>query len=142
MNQNIKEIPRFSIGELANRADCKVQTIRYYEQIGILPHPARTEGGQRKYAAGHLSRLLFVRRSRDLGFSLDTVRQLLRLADKQEDDCAIVDGIATVHLQEVRQKINHLRTLEKELKRMISECSHGKISDCQIIQVLAGDNAI
>ncbi len=137
MNAKMKDQPQFSIGEVAARAECQVQTVRYYEQVGILPQPARTEGGQRQYTAEHLDRLLFVRRSRELGFSLDTVRRLLRLADKQEDDCSTVDSITTAHLREVQQKISHLRTLERELKRMVAECNHGKIADCRIIQGLA-----
>ena len=141
MGSKIKETPQFSIGEVAKRAECQIHTIRYYEQIGILPRPARTEGGHRQYTAAHLARLQFVRRSRDLGFSLDTVRRLLRLADRQEDNCSTVDSIASEHLAEVGQKFSHLRTLERELKRMVTECSHGNIADCRIIRELAGEGA-
>jgi DNA-binding transcriptional MerR regulator len=132
-----KTMPRFSIGEIARQAACQVQTIRYYEQIKILPRPARTEGGHRLYAPDHLERLQFVRRSRELGFALDAVRELLRLADRREDDCATVDRIASEHLAEVRQKISQLRTLERELKRMVTGCNHGKIADCRIIGALS-----
>ena len=127
----------FSIGELAKRTGCKVQTIRYYEQIGILPKVVRTEGGHRLYSADVLQRLHFVKRSRDLGFSLDDVRELLRLADRREDECRAVDRITSQHLAGVRAKLAQLAALERELKRMVNGCRRGKIADCRIIQSLS-----
>jgi len=141
MGSKMQAAPQYSIGEVAKNAECQVQTIRYYEKIGVLPRPARTEGGHRQYTSDHLARLQFVRRSRELGFSLETVRRLLRLADRQENNCSTVDSIASAHLAEVKQKLSRLRTLERELKRMIAECSHGKIADCRVIQALASDRA-
>ena len=129
--------PRFPIGEMARQAQCQVQAIRYYEQIGILPRPARTEGGHRLYTLEHMERLQFVRRSRELGFSLDAVRELLTLADKRGDDCATVDRITSQHLTQVQQKISQLRALEVELERMVKGCSHGKIATCRIIEALS-----
>jgi DNA-binding transcriptional MerR regulator len=87
-----------SIGDLARKTATKVETIRYYERIGLLPAPARTAGGQRAYAPDHLRRLAFVRRARDLGFTLDQVRTLLDLADQPDHACAAVDEVARIHL--------------------------------------------
>ena len=129
--------PQFSIGELATQTECQIQTIRYYEQISILPQPARTQGGHRTYSLEHVERLRFVRRSRELGFSLEAVRELLRLADMRENDCAAVDRVASQHLADVHEKIVQLRSLERELKRMVTRCGRGKIADCQIIQSLS-----
>jgi DNA-binding transcriptional MerR regulator len=131
-----KQAP-LSIGDLAKAADCQVQTIRYYEQIGILRKVARTGGGHRVYSADDLQRLRFVRRSRDLGFSLDAVRELLHLADNREDDCNSVDKITMQQLAEVREKLAQLTALERELKRMVTGCRRGKIADCRIVQALS-----
>ena len=95
----------FSIGELAKATGTKAETVRYYERIGLLPEPARTSGNYRAYSRPHLERLSFIRRARDLGFSLDQVRALLRLADDREQSCAEVDRIAKLHLTEVDRKI-------------------------------------
>src|SRR4051812_35286903 len=94
-----------SIGDLARTTGTKVETIRYYERIGILPAPARTAGGQRTYTSDHLRRLAFVRRARDLGFTLDQVRALLDLADQPDRDCGAVDAVARAHLEEVDRKL-------------------------------------
>jgi DNA-binding transcriptional MerR regulator len=96
---------RFSIGDLARRTGTKIETIRYYERIGLLPTPARSRGNYRLYAPSHLERLSFIRRGRDLGFSLDEVRALLGLSDDRTQSCAEVDRIARLHLAEVKRKI-------------------------------------
>ena len=127
----------FSIGELAQRTSTKVETIRYYERIGLLPAPARTGGNYRAYARGHLERLSFVRRGRDLGFSLDEVRELLRLSDDRHQSCADVDRIARLHLVEVERKLADLRALRAELRQMVDHCQHGTIAECRIIEALA-----
>ena len=127
----------FSIGELAQQTSTKVETIRYYEQIGLLPAPARTGGNYRAYARGHLERLSFIRRGRDLGFSLDEVRELLRLSDDRGQSCADVDRIARLHLAEVERKLSDLRALQTELRQMLDRCQHGTIADCRIIEALA-----
>ncbi len=129
--------PTLSIGALATETGCEVQTIRYYEQIGILPKPARTEGGHRLYTQEQAQRLRFIRRSRDLGFPLDEVKELLRLADNREDDCGAVDRIATQRLKDVREKISQLGALEQELRRMVRGCKKGKIGNCRIIHALS-----
>ena len=89
-----------SIGQLASRTGCKVQTIRYYEQIGLMPESLRTEGNQRRYGPDHVARLAFVRHSRELGFSLEAIRELLSLADAPERPCAGADAIARRQLGE------------------------------------------
>ena len=127
----------FSIGELAQQTSTKVETIRYYERIGLLPTPARTGGNYRAYARGHLERLSFVRRGRDLGFSLDEVRELLRLSDDRNQSCADVDRIARLHLAEVERKLADLRALQAELRQMVDHCQHGTIAECRIIEALA-----
>ena len=126
-----------SIGQLAAATGCKVQTIRYYEQIGLLPPPARTGGNQRRYTARHRDRLAFVRHARDLGFPLSAVRELLDLADHPERPCGAADRIARRQLAEVEGRIARLRALSAELERMIDACAGGRVKDCRVIEVLA-----
>jgi len=125
------------IGELARSTDTKVETIRYYERIGILPAPARTAGNYRAYGPAHLNRLSFIRRSRDLGFSLDQVRALLGLADQRDRSCEAVDAIAREHLAEVDRRLADLWALRRELDSMISQCGCGIVADCRIIEALS-----
>ena len=125
------------IGALARAAGTKVQTVRYYEQIGLLPAPARTEGGQRVYDARARDRLAFIRHARELGFGLDSIRELLSLADRPDLDCAAADRIAQEHLEAVRERIARLRGLEFELERMVEQCAHGKVAHCRVIESLA-----
>lgn len=125
-----------SIGTLAKRTGTKVQTIRYYEQIGLMPQPERTEGGQRRYGDGDLDRLAFVRHARQLGFTLDAIRQLLDLSDNPARPCEDVDRIARVQLKEVEARIDRLEALRRELKRMLKECSQDTVADCRVLEVL------
>ena len=125
------------IGELARTTSTKVETIRFYEKIGLLPEPARTSGNYRDYGPDHLARLSFVRRARDLGFTLDQVRELLTLSDDKSRPCGAVDSVARAHLAQIDQKIADLRALRRELDELISQCSQGAISDCRIIEALA-----
>lgn len=127
----------FMIGELAKRTDTKVQTIRYYEDIGVMPKAIRAANNRRLYDETHLERLTFIRHSRELGFSLDDIRNLLALSDQPDRPCNEVDAIARTHLDNVESKIASLQVLQEELNRMISHCSGGKVSDCRIIKVLA-----
>lgn len=127
----------FTIGALARATGCKPVTIRYYEQRGLLPAPERTASGYRVYTHDHRRRLAFIRRSRDLGFSLDEVRELLRLADRQEISCAAVDEIAARHLVEIEEKIHHLHALEAELRRLLASCRGGKVGECRVIEALS-----
>ena len=125
-----------SIGTLAKRTGTKVQTIRYYEQIGLMPEPGRSEGGQRRYAAAELDRLAFIRHSRQLGFSLEAIRELLELSDSPERSCAQVDAVAHKQLNEVEARIARLEALRVELQRMIGECRADRVANCRILEVL------
>jgi Cu(I)-responsive transcriptional regulator len=127
----------FSIGGLASATGTKVETIRYYERIGLLPQPGRTGGNYRAYARSHLGRLSFIRRGRDLGFSLEEVRELLRLSDDRDQSCAEVDRIARVHLIEVERKLADLTALGAQLRQLIDQCRHGTVAECRIIEALA-----
>ena len=126
-----------SIGQLAKRAATKVQTIRFYESEGLMPPPSRSEGGQRRYAKAHADRLAFIRHARELGFPLDAIRELLKFVDKPDQSCAKVDHVASDVLADVEAKIVRLNALREELRRMIKQCRHGRVSECRIIQVLA-----
>ncbi|WP_315756555.1 MULTISPECIES: helix-turn-helix domain-containing protein [unclassified Bradyrhizobium] len=128
---------RLTIGDLAKRTGTKVETIRYYERIGLLPVPARTEGNYRAYDNDQLGRLSFIRRARDLGFSIDQVRDLLDLADQRDRSCEAVDVIAGQHLAEIERKISDLVALRDELADVIGRCKHGTVADCRIIEALA-----
>jgi DNA-binding transcriptional MerR regulator len=124
------------IGELARTTSTKVETIRFYEKIGLLAEPRRTTGNYRDYGATHLARLSFIRRARDLGFTLDQVRELLALSDDQDHPCGAIDGVARAHLAQIDQKIADLRALRRELDGLIGQCRQGAISECRIIEAL------
>ncbi len=112
----------FTIGRLSREAVCNVQTIRYYEQIGLLPAPLRSSGNQRLYDESWTRRLRFIRHARDLGFELDDVRILLDLADDPSKSCEAVDEVASTQLAEVEQRIRDLQALKRELQRMLKLC--------------------
>lgn len=126
-----------SIGDLSRETGCKVQTIRYYEQIGLMPAADRTAGNQRRYDRRHLDRLSFIRHSRELGFPLEAVRELLSLTDDPAQSCEAADSIAREQLIEVERRIARLTSLKAELERMVVQCRGGRISDCRVIEVLA-----
>lgn len=126
-----------TIGRVAEAADCKVQTIRYYEQIGLLPTPPRTAGNQRRYSQSDVDRLLFIRHARGLGFPIDAVRDLLSLSNMPDHSCDAADAIARAQLQNVEHRISRLTALKSELERMIEQCSGGQISDCRVIEALS-----
>ena len=126
-----------SIGALAKATGTKVETVRWYEQVGLLPAPTRTSGNYRAYDAAHLGRLSFIRRARDLGFSLDQVRALLDIAGQQDRSCEGVDVIARAHLDEVDRKIADLQALRQELDALIGQCRQGRVAECRIIEALA-----
>jgi MerR family mercuric resistance operon transcriptional regulator len=123
-------------GALAAQTGCNIETLRYYEQIGMLPSPPRSHGGHRLYGKELVKRLNFVLRSRDLGFTLEETRELLRVVDGGNYTCAQVDALAQEHLQDIRRKIVDLKKLEAVLKTMASQCSRGKIPECPIIDAL------
>lgn len=126
----------FSIGELAKATQTKIETIRYYERIELLPQPGRTSGNYRSYSEHHLGRLSFVRRARGLGFSIEQVKALLDLSDQRSRSCAKVDAMAKMHLQEVDKKLSDLKRLRRELNALIKQCHQGTIADCRIIEAL------
>ncbi len=125
------------IGVLARKAGVKIPTIRYYEEIGLLPAPLRTQSNRRLYAAADAARLAFVRHARELGFELGAVRTLLALQEKPEQSCGEADRIARARLTEVNDKIARLNALKTELERMVRGCARGKIAACRVIEVLA-----
>lgn len=125
-----------TIGTLARKTGTKVQTIRYYEQIGLMPEPGRTAGGQRRYGDAELDRLSFIRHARQLGFPLDAIRELLDLTDNPERPCDEADAIARRQLRQVELRIARLEALRTELKRMVHECSGGRSADCRVLEVL------
>lgn len=131
-------IADFTIGRLSKESGVKVQTIRYYEEIGLMPEPMRSEGNQRLYGEPQVTRLRFIRHARDLGFGLPSIRELLDLGGAAPDTpCAHADDIAKRHLDEVEDKIAQLTGLKDELSRMVKQCSHGTISDCRVIEILS-----
>lgn len=125
------------IGELSRRTGVKVPTIRFYEQIGLLSAPPRTEGNQRRYGKPEVERLNFIRHSRELGFEVEDIRELLDMAASPQASCHQADSIARNHLTEIDRRIASLTALRGELARMVEECGHGRICDCRIIEVLA-----
>jgi Cu(I)-responsive transcriptional regulator len=130
---------KLTIGRIAAATGTKVETVRYYERIGLLPSPRRTGGNYRSYDASHLNRLAFIRRSRDLGFTIEQIRDLLDLADQKERSCAAVDAIARQHLGEVQRKIADLERLAQELRHLSKQCRGGSIAECRILEALSPD---
>jgi Cu(I)-responsive transcriptional regulator len=126
----------FTIGQLASQTGAKAETIRYYERIGVMPEPARSSGNYRAYSEEHVRRLAFIRRCRDLGFTLEQVRELLRLSDQRDRPCDEVDAIARQHLAAVEGKIADLSRLADELRHLSNQCGGGSISECRVIEAL------
>ncbi len=127
---------RFGIGALSEQTGCNIETIRYYEREGLLPNPPRTEGGHRVYDEEHLKRLTFIRRSRELGFTLEEVRGLLRMVDGEHYTCAQVKSLTLDHLEDVRGKLADLKKLEKVLKQLAGRCTGDETPDCPIVEAL------
>jgi MerR family mercuric resistance operon transcriptional regulator len=126
----------FSIGALSQLTGVNIETVRYYEKIGLLPAPPRTEGGHRLYKDDHLKRLIFIRRSRELGFTLNEIRNLLGLV-AGDYTCGEVQAAALSHLRSIRHKIADLRRMERTLADTASRCKGGTAPDCPIIEVLS-----
>ena len=127
-------------GELAQQSGCNIETVRFYERLGLLPAPPRTAGGHRDYAAEHLRRLTFIRRSRALGFTLDEVRSLLALVGG-DWTCAEVRAMTIEHLADVRRKIADLEKLERVLEDMTAQCEGGALPECPIVDALTSMGA-
>lgn len=130
-----------SIGELSRRTGVKRPTIRYYEQIEILPEPDRNGGNQRLYDQSTVDRLTFIRHARELGFPLEAIRDLLSLTDDPAQSCAAADAIARAQLASVQRRLARLQALKQELDRMVKQCAGGSIADCRVIEVL-GDHSL
>ncbi len=130
-----------TIGKLGASAGVKVPTIRYYENIGLLPEAERSAGNQRLYTKATQERLTFIRHARELGFPLDAIRDLLSLSDKPDQSCAAADAIASAQLLAVEARISRLMALKAELERMITQCAGGCIAECHVIEVL-GDHSL
>ena len=126
-----------NISELARVTATTAPAIRYYERIGLVPPPPRTEGNYREYTDEHVKRLLFVRHARELDFSIEQTRALLHLADGREQPCEAVFAIATEHLLKVKQKISQLVALRRKLEAIVDQCRHGTVADCGILEALA-----
>ena len=134
----ITSVQGLLIGEISRRTGVNIETIRYYERIEVMPKPKRNEGGQRLYNELQLNRLAFIKRSRDLGFSLKEVSALLTLIDSGKMTCGEVHAMTIEHLRDVRCKIADLRKLERALKELAAQCSLGDVSDCPIVETLFG----
>jgi len=122
---------------MSRRARVKIPTIRYYEQMGLIAPRGRTEGNQRRYARSDLERLEFIRHARDLGLTIDAIRELILLSSHPERPCVEADAIARTHLADVREKIEKLKKLESELERISTHCAGGRVHDCYVIRALA-----
>ena len=127
---------RITIGKVAARTGCNIETIRYYEKESLLPPPGRTEGGHRIYTTAMVERLVFIRRCRELGFSMTEIRGLLSVVDGEQVSCERVKHIAEIHLQDIRSKIADLRKMERTLDDLSNQCSGEDVPDCPIIEVL------
>ena len=126
----------FPIGALATESGVNIETIRYYEKIGVMPKPSRSASGYRLYAPEHLKRLTFIRRGRELGFTLDELRGLLRLVDGHSYTCAEVRTLTLDHVADIRRKIADLKRLERVMTNISSRCSGKRIPDCPIVDAL------
>ena len=132
----MKAMDVLSIGKLSQQSGVNIETIRYYEKIGVMPAPGRSAGGFRIYEPDHLKRLSFVRRGRQLGFSLDEIRNLLRLVDGHGHTCAEVHALMLSHLAEIRRKIRDLRRLQRAMAEMAARCSGESVPECPIVDAL------
>ena len=137
MNDHERE-SGFTRGDLARATGCNIETIRYYEKTGLLPDPPRTDAGYRIYSAAHATRLRFILRARELGFSMEDIRGLLGLGDGTAPTCAEVKERTERHLADVRAKIADLRRIEKVLSVTAARCSGEDVPDCPVLETLEG----
>jgi MerR family transcriptional regulator, mercuric resistance operon regulatory protein len=124
------------IGQLSRLSGVNIETIRYYERIKMLPAPPRTMSGRRIYDSTHLRILAFIRRSRELGFSLDEIRALIRLGGPERASCREVRDIAAHHLEDIRAKLDDLKKLERLLAKTVARCSGKTAPDCPVLDIL------
>lgn len=130
-----------TIGDLSRRTEVNIETIRYYERIGLMPVPGRTDSGRRRYGTPDVQRLAFIRHGRELGFDITTIRTMLGFKEMPDASCEQVSLIARDQLGAVQDRIARLQRLKDELERMIGACNNGKVSECRIIEVLAEHGA-
>lgn len=131
----------FTIGQLAAAAGVNLETVRYYERIKLMPPPARTGNGYRAYEQGHVRRLAFIRRARELGFGIEAIRVLLALSEPSRASCSEVQEIARTHLSEVRAKLADLTKLEKILAQTVAQCSGESVPSCPVLDMLSAQQA-
>ena len=129
---------KYSIGQLAKESGCKVETVHYYEKIGLMPEPPRTEGGHRVFALSHVKRLNFIRRSRELGFKIEQIKDLLKFIDEPNHYCGEVRAMAMLQARAVQDKIDDLQRLQIALSEMVLKCKgrNNSIDDCPIVDAL------
>jgi DNA-binding transcriptional MerR regulator len=132
---------QMTIGKLATAAQCKPETIRYYEKIGLLPKPVRSIAGYRLYGACHQRQLSFIRKGRNLGFSLESIREMLSLLDDLESSCEEISRLSRQHLLVIETKVQQLRAISAQLNQLISQCPDEKISGCRIVNALMSDES-
>jgi len=125
-----------TIGKLSKKTGVNIETVRYYEKIGLIPKPYRSEGGNRLYNTEQIKRLAFIKRCRELGFPLETIREFLRLVDEKSFTCAEIAGISQHHLEDIRAKIRDLKKIESHIKDMLSQCNKNNTPDCAFIDIL------
>lgn len=125
-----------TIGQLAHQTGTKAETIRYYEKIGLLQPPLRSVGNYRHYDAQDQRRLVFVRRARELGFSIEQIRELIAFSEQREHECSSVDDVVKAHIADIASRIQDLQTLQGELERMICNCPGGRVADCRVLEAL------
>lgn len=127
----------FTIGDLSRKTGVKVPTIRYYEQMGLMARAERSEGNQRRYSSSERDRLSFIKHARDLGLTIDSIRELLDLSAHPDRPCEQADRIASEQLDAIRDRIAKLKRLEQELERISTHCRSGQVKDCYVIRALA-----
>ncbi len=137
LKKEVKMSRNFTIGKLSKATGVNIETIRYYEKIGLMPKPHRTEGNQRTYAGAHVKKLAFIKHGRELGFPLESIKELLELSEDNNMFHRHVEFIARKNLQEVESRMLRLTGLQEELERMISLCETGKADRCRISRILA-----
>lgn len=125
------------IGGLSARTGVHIETIRYYEHVGLIPKPARLPSGRRVYAEADVRRLGIIRHARELGFEMEAVRRLLALQDQPEASCEGVTALVEAQLAEVERRMTQLEGLKKEFQRMLESCHRGQMADCRILDALA-----
>lgn len=128
--------------DLARQTGCNLETIRYYESVGLMPDPPRSAAGHRRYGQGHVERLSFVMRARELGFSMEEIRGLLSLVERGHHSCADVERIGRHHLEVVRSKIRDLQNIEAVLTDTVSRCAGGEAAGCPLLDVLSDQGTV